>query len=99
MSREVFWSDDALADLLSIFEHIAQDNVRNAHLVADRIEHTVNLLSDMAFGRAGRMKNTFEAVVPNSPFIVAYQLTGETSLSIVRVIHGARDWKEGEWPE
>jgi toxin ParE1/3/4 len=45
------------------------------------------------------MKNTFEAVVPKSPFIVAYQLTDETGLSILRVIHGARDWKEGEWPK
>lgn len=99
MSREVFWSEDALADLQSVFSHIARDNVQNAHLVADRIEHTVGLLAATPFGRSGRMKNTYEAIVPKTPFIIAYQLVKDKTLNIARVIHGARDWQENEWPK
>ena len=99
MSLRVFWSEDALADVQSVFAFIAQENVQNAHLVADRIEHSVDLLSDTPFGRPGRVKGTYEIVVPKTPFIIAYQLVEGKCINILHVIHGARDWKEGEWPK
>ena len=98
MTRSVVWSENALADTLRIFDYIALESVQNAHLVADRIEQTVALLLSTPFGRTGRMPNTFEAIVPKTPFIIAYHLSDEC-LSIVRVIHGARDWQKGEWPK
>ena len=98
MTRKVFWSEDALTDLQKIFEFIARDNVQNAHLVADRIEHLIALLAEVPFGKQGRMINTYEAIVPKTPFIIAYQLAKDNSLNIARVIHGARNWQEGEWP-
>ena len=73
--------------------------MQNAHLVADRIDHSIALLAETAFGKLGRMQNTYEAVVPKTPFIIAYHLGKDNSLNIVRVIHGARDWPENEWPE
>jgi toxin ParE1/3/4 len=99
MTATVKWSSSALHDLQIVFAFIAQDNVKNAHLVADRIENTVELLAVTPFGRPGRMAKTYEAIVPKTPFIVVYSLGGEGALDIVRVIHGARDWKGGEWPE
>ena len=99
MKRNVFWSEDALADVQNIFAHIAEVNVQNAHLVADRIEHTTGLLADMAFGKPGRVLNTYEAVVPKTPFIIAYHLGKDSALTIVRIIHGARDWRENESPK
>jgi toxin ParE1/3/4 len=98
MSLQVFWSEDALREVEGIFSFIAQDSLNNANLVADRIEHTIDLLSKTPFGRQGRMKNTYEAVVPKTPFIIAYQLENKNSLTILHVIHGARDWKAGKWP-
>lgn len=98
MTLKVFWSEDALIDLEGIFKFIAQDDITNSHLVADRVEHTVGLLSETPFGRAGRMKNTYEVVVPKTPFIISYQHVKNKSLNILRVIHGARNWQQGEWP-
>ena len=99
MSLQVFWSEDALADARTLFGFIAQDSLQNAHLVADRIDQTISRLAEMPFGRVGRMKNTYEVVVPKTPFIIAYQLNKNKSLNIVRVIHGARDWQAGKWPK
>jgi toxin ParE1/3/4 len=98
MSLKVDWSEDTLADAQAAFAYIAKDSQQNAHLVADRIEHTVSLLSETPFGKPGRVKNNYEVVVPKTPFIIAYQLTKGKALYILRVIHGARDWREGEWP-
>jgi toxin ParE1/3/4 len=98
MSLKVDWSEDALADAQTAFAYIAKDSPQNAHLVADRIEHTVSLLTETPFGKPGRVKNTYEVVVPKTPFMIAYQLTKGKTLNILRVIHGARDWREGEWP-
>ena len=99
MTRKLFWSEDALADAESIFAYIAQDSVQNANLVADRIEHTANLLAETAFGKPGRVANTYEVVVPKTSFILVYHLDKANTLTIVRLIHGARDWKKGAWPK
>jgi toxin ParE1/3/4 len=99
VTRKVIWSEDALIDAQKIFEYIARDSAQNAHLVANRIDHSITLLAETPFGKPGRMQGTYEAVVPKTPFIIAYQLGKDNSLGILRVIHGARNWKEGEWPE
>jgi toxin ParE1/3/4 len=99
VTRQIFWSEDALADLQKTFEFIAKDNVQNAHLVADRIEHTISLLAETPFGKPGRIQNTYETIAPKTSFIIVYQLGQDNTLNIARLIHGARDWKEGEWPE
>jgi toxin ParE1/3/4 len=98
MTLKVFWSDRAVVDAQKIFAYIAQDNIKNAHLVADRIDKSISRLAVTPFGRAGRMRGTYEAVVPKTPFIVAYTLRPEVLLSIARIIHGARDWRGGKWP-
>lgn len=98
MSRDVVWSNEALSDFLGLFERIAQDNIQNAGRVADRIEHSVELLSRMQFGHAGRVFDTYEALVPKTPFIIVYRLVDANRLAIVRIIHTARSWPPGEWP-
>jgi plasmid stabilization system protein ParE len=46
---------------------------------------------------------TYEKPVKELPYIIAYALQpmpdGGERIIIVRVIHGARDWPEGEWPK
>jgi hypothetical protein len=40
-------------------------------------------------GRIGRKKGTRELVIPSSPFIVIYRVTG-TAVDIVRILHGGQ---------
>ena len=98
MNRDIVWSDDARIDMLKLIEHIAKDSIQNANLVADRIHQSTDLLSQMQFGRAGRVFDTYEALVPKSPFIVVYRLVEPNRLAIVRIIHTSRNWPPGEWP-
>jgi len=97
MKREVEWSSDALADFGAAIDHIAADNQQAAYLVATRILNTIDLLGDFQTGRQGRVKNTYEKLVQKTSYIVAYTISGE-AVYIVRIIHGSRDWPEGEWP-
>lgn len=98
MNRDIVWSDDARIDMLKLIEHIAKESIQNASLVADRIQHSADLLSRMQFGRAGRVFDTYEALVPKAPFIVIYRLVEPNRLAIVRIIHTSRNWLPGEWP-
>ena len=98
MTRDVAWSERALADFESQFEYIARDSLKNAKLVADRIEHSIGLLSDMPFGRIGRVAGTYEASVPKGPFIIVYELPDDRTLGIRRIIHTSRHWPAGRWP-
>jgi plasmid stabilization system protein ParE len=83
--------------LNEIVSYIAEDSEQNATLVGDRIERTANRLADFPIGRFGRVENTYEIVVARTSYIIAYEKS-ETTIVILRVIHGARDWQEGAWP-
>ena len=54
-------------------------------------------------GRKGRVTGTYEKVVRAMPYIIAYALgdqpKGHETVTILRVIPGARDWREDSWPE
>jgi plasmid stabilization system protein ParE len=55
----------------------------------------------MATGRPGRVAGTYEKSVTGLRYIIAYALTrrGDREIvSILRVIHTARDWPDEEWP-
>jgi plasmid stabilization system protein ParE len=95
--RDVVWSDEALDDFDSAIYFVAKDSKRSADLIADRIERAVDFLADMPTGRLGRVRGTYERVVQKTPYIIAYTLS-DAAVRIVRIIHGARDWPEGEWP-
>jgi toxin ParE1/3/4 len=101
--RDVAWSDDALDDMSALVAYIAAENEAAALMVLDRIEEAVDNLSHMPTGRRGRVGGTYEKPVRSLPYIIAYALQGgsrgDERIVILRVIHGARDWPEGEWPE
>ncbi|BCH17391.1 MULTISPECIES: type II toxin-antitoxin system RelE/ParE family toxin [unclassified Mesorhizobium] len=89
--KRLVWSQDAEADLDSITDYIARDDVMAAIGVRDEIERQVQRLCRFALsGREGRLEGTRELVVARTPFIVVYA-AGETVL-IVRVLHGAQRW-------
>jgi len=95
--RDIVWSDEALDDFDSAIHFIAKHSARSVNLVADRIERAVDSLADMPTGRPGRVKGTYERMVQKTPHIIAYTLS-DAAVRIAHIIHGARDWSEGEWP-
>jgi toxin ParE1/3/4 len=101
--RDVVWSDNALDDMDALAAYIAADKPTAALNVLDRIEETVENLSHMPTGRQGRVAGSYEKPIRGLPYIIAYALQGQPKGSerivILRIIHGARDWPEGGWPE
>ena len=91
-TMQIIWEEDALRDLRHIRRHIAKDNPVAARNVAGRIRESVSLLAEHPeIGRAGRVADTRELVVSDTPYIAAYQVAGDAVL-ILRVLHGAQQW-------
>ena len=101
--KRVVWSQHALAEFDALVVYIARDNPTAALSVADRIEEAVDRLSLIPTGRRGRVAGTYEKVVSGLPYIIAYALersaAGEDVLAVLRIVHGARYWPEGGWPD
>ena len=102
--RRVVWSKHAHNDFRGIIGTIAQDNpAAAADDVATRIDQTIQALAATPTGHKGRVSGTYEKVVRGMPYIIAYALgdepKGHETVTILRVIHGARDWREESWPE
>ena len=82
----------ARRDLHELIAYIAQDSVRTAELVSDRIWKAVAQLANAPrSGRAGRIAGTRELVVSRTPYIVVYRIRSR-GLFILRLYRGARRW-------
>lgn len=102
MRRIVRWSQDALGDIKSQIAYVAAENPGAARRVADRIREPAAALGELPTGRPGRVRGIYEKVVTGLPYVIAYAITnqaGREGLSILRVVHSARDWPDGAWPE
>jgi plasmid stabilization system protein ParE len=95
--KAVVWSDDAADDFDQAIQFIATSDPVAAGLIADRIGISVRSLSGLPAGRPGRVAGTFEKVVSGTPYIVAYAISPD-SITVLRLIHGRRNWRAGEWP-
>jgi toxin ParE1/3/4 len=95
--RAVYWSNDALDELDRAIAYIAKESPRAAMLVVDRIAASVDLPAQYPSGRPGRVTGTYEKPVQRTPYILSYAIS-ETRLTILRVIHGSRDWPQDAWP-
>lgn len=91
----IVWSPQAIEDLISLREYIADDNPAAARRVVLRIVHDVEHLlpENPHLGRPGRVPGTRELVIPQTPYIVPYRLQRD-ALQILRVYHGARRWPD-----
>ncbi|WP_380783619.1 type II toxin-antitoxin system RelE/ParE family toxin [Sphingomonas sp. R86520] len=102
MTRTVVWSRDALDDLTAQLAYIAADNPDAAHRVAARIGDAGGALGAIPTGRPGRVGGTFEKSVTGLAYVIAYAITvrgDREEISILHVIHTARDWPAEAWPE
>ncbi|NVO16902.1 MAG: type II toxin-antitoxin system RelE/ParE family toxin [Rhodoplanes sp.] len=88
------WTAPALHDLEAIGDFIAADNPTAADMTIGRILDRAELLTvHTELGRAGRVPGTRELVVPGTPFVVPYRVSGET-VEVLAVLHGARRWPD-----
>jgi len=89
------WTDSAVQQLNQSYEYIA---LTNSEEVARRIvEHILDSVQRLATfpqsGRRGRVPDTRELVISDTPFIVAYTIEADHIL-ILAVYHSARQWPE-----
>lgn len=90
----VVWLDEALEDLKSIGEYIAQENSNAAYNILIKIKATAdNLSHHPEIGRSGRVLGTREIVISDLPYILAYQIT-DRDIRILAVMHTSRKWPE-----
>lgn len=88
------WSAFALSDRDAIFTYIEADNPSAAVLVDERIVAAVRRRIDFpASGRIGRITGTRELVIIGTPYVAAYAVA-ESSVRVLRVLHGAQEWPE-----
>jgi addiction module RelE/StbE family toxin len=89
----VRFSEDAEADLVAIFDYLAERNPQAAARVIDRILTTsLQLETFPLLGRPGRATRTRELPAPRTPYIVIYSLPDEYHVEVERVLHGAQLW-------
>ncbi|MBY6242974.1 type II toxin-antitoxin system RelE/ParE family toxin [Methylosinus sp. Sm6] len=88
------WTAPALRDLEAIGDYIARDNPAAADRVVTRILDQAELLAVHAHaGRAGRVPETREMIVSDSPFVLPYRVRGEV-VEVLAVFHGSRQWPD-----
>ena len=91
---EIIWREVAILSLERARAYIAQDNPTAAQRVYERILSAVRNLADMPnMGRPGRVEDTRELVVVNTPYILAYTVLDE-QVVIIAIQHSAQKWPE-----
>jgi plasmid stabilization system protein ParE len=91
---KVRWTVPAAEQLEQAYHYVAETNPGAAERTADHIVDITEMLGKHPeAGRRGRVSNTREFVVPDTPFVVAYSVSKEV-LWILGVYHAARKWPE-----
>ncbi|MGD9539234.1 MAG: type II toxin-antitoxin system RelE/ParE family toxin [Alphaproteobacteria bacterium] len=90
----IVWRRRALIDLNGIEAFIENDNPAAARAMEQRIKEAVSLLAvHPGMGRPGRVPNTRELIVADTPYIVAYMILRD-HIEILTVLHSAREWPD-----
>lgn len=90
------WSAAAEADLDDIVRYVAYDNLTAALGIDDRIRQAVERLRALPqSGRVGFAPDTRELVVPRTPYLVTYEVSGGAVI-VLHVTHGRRQWPLGQ---
>ena len=86
------WSPTARDDLREVRRYIARDNPAAADRTIRKILSCVDNLRQFPWiGRAGRLPDSRELVIPQTPFIVVY-VVAQLGVEIMAVIPGASRW-------
>lgn len=93
-AMKIVVAPEAKDDLNEIFDYILQESPHIAELMLKRIGKGIYALRATPHrGRPGRVAGTRELVISKPPFVVPYQVMGNT-IEILRVFHGARRWPD-----
>lgn len=89
------WTEQAIRQLGQAYDYIA---LSNSEAVALRItQHVISSVQQLnsfpMSGRTGRIPDTRELVISNTPFIAAYALQDDRTV-ILAIYHGAQRWPE-----
>ncbi|TAL93093.1 MAG: type II toxin-antitoxin system RelE/ParE family toxin [Rhodanobacter sp.] len=88
---QLIFTEPAARDLDDIIDYIALDNPAAAEKVFRTIITSSQRLSEFpGWGHAGRLSATREFAVTGRPYLIVYQVVGDT-LTILAMFHGARD--------
>jgi toxin ParE1/3/4 len=88
------WTEPAARQLEQLHAYISGDNHTAAGAVAERIVDLTQMLAGHPqAGRVGRVPETREFAVPNTPYVIVYKIKRRT-LFILAIYHGARKWPD-----
>lgn len=94
LDKEIVWSQAAINDLVDIRQHIAGHDPKAAARVAKRILDACDaLMVAPRMDRPGRVLGTRELVVASTSYIAPYRI-GDTSIELLRVLHGRQSWPQ-----
>ncbi|HZT36174.1 MAG TPA: type II toxin-antitoxin system RelE/ParE family toxin [Nitrososphaera sp.] len=87
---KIRWAPKASTQLEAIYDYLAGKNRQAAEMLVDRIYSAIDVLELYPeIGRLGRIEDTRELIVTNTPYIVFYRIRHE-NIHILAIIHGAR---------
>jgi toxin ParE1/3/4 len=90
----LLWLASAQRDLKHALDYVGERNPNAARRLGEGIVGSVGRLVEFPrMGRLGRVEGTYELVIARTPYIVAYQLSGD-DIEVLAVIHGARQWPD-----
>lgn len=88
--RQIKYTPLAIQDLDSSYDYISAENPYAAKTIIAKIELTISKLVEHPFlGHKGRVENTYEFVVLDTPFIIVY-MVDDLYLKIVSILHSSR---------
>jgi len=80
--------------LLAAYDYLQTSSPAAAKSQLTKIFDAIDRLQQFPYsGRKGRIAGTRELIVPRTPFIVAYVVTGQ-EIQVLAVLHGAQQWPE-----
>ncbi|NSX56897.1 MULTISPECIES: type II toxin-antitoxin system RelE/ParE family toxin [Rhodobacterales] len=83
----------ALTDLDSILDYIAQDNRAAADQTVTRILQSIRHLETFPLmGRDGSVDGTRELPIPGLSYCAIYEIVSATDLVVLRILHTSRKW-------
>ena len=93
MVLNVNFTPQALADLSSIRDWIAQDDPPTADRIISRIRQTVILFGLFpGMGHTGEVAGTLEFKVTGLPYLIVYRISSATELDILTILHASRNY-------
>lgn len=86
------WSQQARRDLVSLRGWLTERNPTAAQAHARRIAEAARRLAEFpGLGRPGRLPNTRELVIPQTPYVLPYSVRDGRVL-ILAVLHHSQRW-------